>query len=156
MTSWPKAVACLLLLTGCASAIPVELPRVGSSTSCITPAPDADLLVGIALSGGGSRAAVFGAAGLEALGRVRTQGGRSLLEETRYLSSVSGGSIANAYFAENKPAKEVPVLTPQGEYTKEYREFFTRYSERLSQNIEGALIWRQLSAFRWLNSALAA
>jgi predicted acylesterase/phospholipase RssA len=147
--------ACALLLTGCASATPLLLPRAGSSTSCLTPAPDADLLIGIALSGGGSRAAVFGAAGLEALGRIRA-GGRSLLEETRYLSSVSGGSVAAAYYAANKPPREIPVLTPEGGYTKEYQEFFARYGERLSQNIEGALIWRQLSLFRWLNSALGA
>lgn len=153
---WSKAIACLLLLTGCASAAPLLLTRVGPATSCIAPAPDSDLLIGVALSGGGSRAAVFGAAGLEALGRIRAAGGRSLLEEVRYVSSVSGGSVAAAYYAENKPPKETPVLTPQGDYTTEYREFFTRYGERLSQNIEGALIRRQLGSFRWLNSALAA
>ena len=153
---WPKAIACLLLLTGCASATPLILPRVGPTTNCIAPGPDSDLLIGIALSGGGSRAAVFGAAGLEALGRIRAAGGRSLLEEVGYVSSVSGGSVAGAYYAKNKPPKETPVLTPQGDYTNEYREFFTRYSERLSQNIEGALIRQQLSSFRWLNSALAA
>ena len=153
---WPRAIAGLLLLTGCASATPLLLPRVGAATSCIAPAPDSELLIGVALSGGGSRAAVFGAAGLEALGRIRAGGGRSLLEEVRYVSSVSGGSVAAAYYAKNKPPKETPVLTPQGDYTNEYREFFTRYRERLSQNIEGALIRRQLGSFRWLNSALAA
>ena len=140
-------IACVLLLTGCASAAPLLLSRVGLATSCIAPAPDSDLLIGIALSGGGSRAAVFGSAGLEALGRIRAAaGGRSLLEETRYISSVSGGSIAAAYYAENKPPKETPVLTPQGDYTTEYREFFTRTKERLAQNIEGALIRRQLGS----------
>ena len=156
VTSWSKALACVLLLTGCASSAPLMLPRVGSGTTCITPAPEADLLIGIALSGGGSRAAVFGAAGLEALGRLRAPGGGSLLEETRYLSSVSGGSVAGAYYASHKPPKEVPVLTPQGDYTREYQAFFKLYSEQLSQNIEGALIRRQLGSFRWLNSALAA
>src|SRR5262245_19914579 len=150
------AVVCLLLVTGCASARPVMLPRAGPGTTCIAPAPDSDLLVGIALSGGGSRAAVFGAAGLEALGRLRVQGGGCLLEQTLYISGVSGGSIAAAYYAGHKPGKEVPVLTTAGDYTNEYREFFARYNERLSQNFEGALIWRQLGSFRWLNSALAA
>jgi predicted acylesterase/phospholipase RssA len=156
VASWSKALACLLILTGCASATPILLPRAGPNTTCITPAPEGDLLVGIALSGGGSRAAVFGAAGLEALGRIRVGGGRSILEETRYLSSVSGGSIAAAYYAGHKPPKEIPVLTPQGNYTEAYQTFFTQYKERLAQNFEGALIWRQLSSFRWLNSALAA
>ena len=156
LASYSKLLASLLLLTGCASAAPLVFPRAGVNTTCIAPAPDGDLLVGIALSGGGSRAAVFGAAGVEALGRLRVRGGGSVLEETRYVSSVSGGSIAAAYYAANKPAKEVPVLTPQGDYTAEYRAFFTRYHERLAQNFEGALIWKQLGSFRWLNSALAA
>ncbi|MET0852446.1 MAG: patatin-like phospholipase family protein [Candidatus Rokuibacteriota bacterium] len=146
----------MLWLTGCASAAPLMLHRVGSGTTCITPAPEADLLIGIALSGGGSRAAVFGAAGLEALGRLRAPGGGSLLEETRYLSSVSGGSVAGAYYASHKPPKEISVLTPQGDYTSEYQAFFKQYRERLAQDFERALIWRQLGSFRWLNSALAA
>ena len=124
VTSWSKALACMLLLTGCASSAPLMLSRVGPGTTCITPAPEAELLIGIALSGGGSRAAVFGAAGLEALGRLRAPGGGSLLEETRYLSSVSGGSVAAAYYASHKPPKEIPVLTPQGDYTSEYQAFF--------------------------------
>ena len=79
-----------------------------------------------------------------------------MLEETRYLSSVSGGSVAGAYYAGHKPPKEIPVLTPQGDYTNEYQAFFKQYRERLAQDFEGALIWRQLGSFRWLNSALAA
>ena len=156
VVSWPTALMCLLLLAGCASSAPIVLPRAGLHTACIAPAPDADLLIGIALSGGGSRAAVFGAAGLEALGRLRAPGGGSVLEETRYLSSVSGGSIAAAYYVDHKPPKEISVLTPQGDYTSEYQAFFSLYSERLAQNFEGALIRRQLSSFRWLDSALAA
>ena len=63
------------LLTGCASAIPVSFPRAtGLNTSCIAPAPAGDLLLGVALSGGGSRAAVFGAASLQALGRHAAAG----------------------------------------------------------------------------------
>jgi predicted acylesterase/phospholipase RssA len=129
VASWSKALACMLVLTGCASATPLMLLRAGTGTTCITPAPEAELLIGIALSGGGSRAAVFGAAGLEALGRLRAPGGDSLLEETRYLSSVSGGSVAGAYYASHKPPKEVPILTAQGEYTNEYQAFFKLYSE---------------------------
>ena len=40
--------------------------------------------------------------------------------------------------------------------TEEYQAFFTQFKERLSQDFESALLWRQLSSFRWLNSALAA
>jgi hypothetical protein len=71
---------CALLATGCVSAFPIRIPEAGLETTCIAPAPDRDLLVGVALSGGGSRAALFGAAGLEALGRVRAPEGGSVLE----------------------------------------------------------------------------
>src|SRR5262245_17860555 len=150
MLLWP------VLLTGCASAIAVDVPRAKSTPPCIAEAPDRDLLLGVALSGGGSRAAVFGAAALEALGRIRLEGGDSVLQHVAYISSVSGGSVATAYYGEHKPAREVPVLAPNGDYTEEYRAFFARYQAQVSQNFEGALIRRQLATFRWINSALAA
>ena len=83
-----------LVLMGCASALAIRVPKAGPDTACITPAPARDVLVGVALSGGGSRAALFGAAGLEALGRLRAPSGGSVLEQVTYLSSVSGGSVA--------------------------------------------------------------
>jgi predicted acylesterase/phospholipase RssA len=141
---------------GCASAAPISLPRAGPETSCIVPAPDGDLLLGVALSGGGSRAAVFGAAALEALGRLRVPGGASVLERIGYVSSVSGGSVAAAYYAAYKPPREIPVLGPDGAYSAEYAAFFGEYQQRVAQDFESALIWRQLGSFRWLNSALAA
>ena len=147
---------CAVLLTGCASAIAVNVPRAQALPSCIAPAPDADLLLGVALSGGGSRAATFGGASLEALGRIRMPAGDSVLQYVAYISSVSGGSVAASYYGANKPPRETPVLTPSGEYTEEYRAFFTKYREKVSQNFEGPLIARQLATFRWINSALAA
>jgi len=151
------ALLCAIGLTGCASAIAVRVPKAASATpSCIGPAPDGDPLLGVALSGGGSRAAVFGAAALEALGRIRLPGGDSLLQHVAYISSVSGGSLAASYYAEGKPSRETPVLTPSGDYTDEYRTFFSTYHEKVSHNFEGDLIRRQLATFRWINSALAA
>src|SRR5262245_50196882 len=91
---WPRAAVVVLgalVLTGCASAIAVRVPKASPETACVTPAPDRDVLVGVALSGGGSRAAIFGGAGLEALGRLPAPGGGSVLEQVAYLSSVSGG-----------------------------------------------------------------
>ena len=150
-------LACALLATGCASALALRLPKAGPETTCIAPAPERDVLVGVALSGGGSRAALFGAASLEALGRVRAPGGGSVLEQVAYLSSVSGGSIAASYFASHKPPRETPVLTPDGVLTDEYQAFFARFKDRVDVDIESALIWRQLTSFRWiLNSSLAA
>ena len=146
----------LLLLVGCAAPLSITLPRAGPDSACVVPAPDADLLVGVALSGGGSRAALFGEAGLEALGRLQAPGGGSVLERVMYLSSVSGGGLPAAYYAKLKPPRETPVLTPDGALTEAYQAFFTRFKERLRQDFQSALLWRQLSSFRWLNSALAA
>jgi predicted acylesterase/phospholipase RssA len=147
---------CTGLVGGCASAIAIDVPRATSTPSCIGTVPDRDLELGVALSGGGSRAAVFGGAALEALGRIRYPGGDSVLQNLSYISSVSGGSVATAYYGVKKPAREITVLTPSGDYTPEYRAFFDKYREQISQNFEGPLIARQLSTFRWINSALAA
>ena len=56
-----------VFLTGCASSSYYTVKRVDAPGTCMTTMPERDLLVGVALSGGGSRAALFGAAGLEAL-----------------------------------------------------------------------------------------
>jgi hypothetical protein len=150
-------LACALLTTGCVSAVAYHAPKAGPETTCIAPGRERDVLVGVALSGGGSRAALFGAASLEALGRVRAPGGGSVLGDVAYLSSVSGGSIAAAYYASQKPPRESPVLTPDGALTSDYQAFFTRYKEGVEQDFESALIWRQIGSFRWiLNSSLAA
>jgi hypothetical protein len=129
---------------------------VGQETTCLAPPQDRETLVGVALSGGGSRAALFGAAGLEALGRLPAPGGDSLLAQVEFLSSVSGGSVAAAYYASQKPPREAPVLTPDGALTLDYQTFFGRFKEAVTQDFEGALIRRQLLSFRWLNSSLAA
>ena len=156
---WPRAALVLLgalVLTGCASAVAVRLPPAGPDSACVTPAPDHEVLIGVALSGGGSRAALFGAAGLEALGRLPAPGGGAVLEQVTYLSSVSGGSVAATAYASQKPPRETPVLTPEGALTAEYETFFAEYQKKLSQDFEGALLRHQLLSFRWLNSSLAA
>jgi predicted acylesterase/phospholipase RssA len=118
--------------------------------------PERDLLFGVALSGGGSRAALFGAAGLEALARVRTADGASVIENIAHLSSVSGGSIAATYYVLKKPGRDVKVLDADETLSDAYRTFFEQYRAAVSQNFETSLIWRQLLSFRWINSALAA
>ena len=74
--------------------------------------PEQDLLFGVALSGGGTRAALFGAAGLEALAGLRTADGASVVQRITHLSSVSGGSLAAAYYTLKTPGREVPVFGP--------------------------------------------
>ena len=150
-TFWARAGAVLLgalVVTGCASAVAIRVPQAGPETACVAPAPAREVLVGVTLSGGGSRAALFGAAGLEALGRLPAPGRGSVLEQVGYLSSVSGGSVAAAYYASRKPPRETPVLTPDGRLTPEYEAFFTSVREQLGQDFEGALLRRQLLSFR--------
>ena len=145
-----------LLLSGCASAHYFPVPRADAIGGCATPVPERDVLIGVALSGGGSRAALFGAAGMEALAGVRMPDGSSLIERIDHVSSVSGGSIASAYYTLKKPGRDVKVLNPDGALSDAYRVFFDQYRADLSQDFESSLIWRQLLSFRWINSALAA
>jgi hypothetical protein len=150
-------LVCALLLTSCASAPVYRLPKAGAEMACITLATPQDTVVGVSLSGGGSRAALFGAAGLEALGRLRAPQGGSVLEQVSYLSSVSGGGLAAGYYALHKPPRETPVLGPDGTMTGAYQTFFADLQAKVAQDFQSALIWRQLGSFRFiLNSALAA
>jgi hypothetical protein len=150
-------LAAVLVLAGCASprVIPVDRAPPGP-LACLVPVRQHDVLVGVAMSGGGSRAALFGAASLEALAKVQTANRQSLLEQVSYLSSVSGGSIAASYYALKKPAHGVSMLTPDGAMTDAYRTFFSQYRTAVSQKIGPAVFRRQLSRFRWMNPALGA
>src|SRR5262247_1619945 len=145
-----------LLLTGCASAHYYTVKPVDVPGSCMTTVPERDLLLGVALSGGGSRAALYAQAGLEALAGLRTTDGKSVIDKISHLSSVSGGSLSASYYALKKPGRDVPVLKPDGTLSDAYRAFFEQYRTELSQDFETSLIWRQLLSFRWINSALAA
>jgi hypothetical protein len=134
-----------------------RLPKAKGETACIWPAPQQDTIVGVSFSGGGSRAALFGAGGLEALGRLRAPEGGSVLEKVSYLSSVSGGGLPASYYALHKPPKATPVLGPDGQMTADYQAFFTELETKVAQDFQNALIWRQISSWRFiLNSALAA
>jgi hypothetical protein len=139
-------------------ATPLYTLRAASEDpDCVTPAPDTDVLVGLAVSGGGSRAALFAAAGMEALAKIRIgPEHRSLIEHVGYMSSVSGGSLASAYFAVRKPTHEIPVLTQDGKMTEEYRTFFTDFKNDMAQDFERMVLKRQLFNLRPFNPAWAA
>jgi hypothetical protein len=122
----------------------------------MTTLPERNFLLGVALSGGGSRAALFAQAGLEALAGLRTADGASVITKINHISSVSGGSLSGSYYVLKKPGRDVPVLNPDGSLSEAYRAFFDQYRADLSQDFETSLIWRQLLSFRWINSALAA
>jgi hypothetical protein len=150
------ALVSAVFLAGCASSSYYTLKRVDGAGSCQTAAPTRDLLLGVALSGGGSRAALFAEAGLEALAGLRTADGVSVINKIANISSVSGGSLSATYYMLKKPGRDVPVLNTDGSLSEAYRAFFDQYRTELSQDFETSLIWRQLLSFRWLNSALAA
>ncbi|HZP39624.1 MAG TPA: patatin-like phospholipase family protein [Methylomirabilota bacterium] len=159
-----RLIAGILLLApvlgGCFAKVQ-DLPRAPASAFAPIPEADPDLLVGVAISGGGSRAAVFAAAVLEALARVRVPDGaggeRSLLERVQYVSSVSGGSLAAGYFAARKPPRREPVLGPgPAGLSPAYEEFFRELKAAMQENFQWAAAWRQIAFLRAFNPTKAA
>lgn len=87
------------LLAGCAFITPDRIHyRVDAAPAATSRTPDSPDLVGVALSGGGSRAAVFAAAALEALFE------QGVLQQATHISSVSGGGFAASYYLVKRPA----------------------------------------------------
>lgn len=96
----PSAIVTFLLLglAGCVSATPSPLATVVSSPTRANQTLDQEAqrdgrFIGLAISGGGSRAAVFGGAMLRELHRL------GLLQQVDVLSAVSGGALPAAYYA---------------------------------------------------------
>lgn len=92
---------------------PVGKPlRSGRSYDPPVFASNPSLLIGLACSGGGSRAAYLAAAVLHEICRANLRAESSdspsregsLLDQIDFVSSVSGGSLAAAYFVLNKEA----------------------------------------------------
>src|SRR5262245_12131843 len=90
------ALVGVVFLTGCASAHYHTVKPVTTPGPCMTTVPERDLMLGVALSGGGSRAALFAQAGLEALAGLRVADGKSLIDKIQHISSVSGGSLSGS------------------------------------------------------------
>jgi predicted acylesterase/phospholipase RssA len=133
-------VLCVLLLTlvatGCVFSPRMHYDIQSSAKSAPQVTGEDDRLVGIALSGGGSRAALFAAAGMEALWE------HGLLDSTDYISSVSGGSIAASYFFKTRAMDEAPL---DG-------EFFDRFKTEMRHDFYSSMEWRQCYKVRWLSS----
>ncbi len=95
-----------------------------------------DLLVMVAFSGGGTRAAAFAYGALKELAEteVTTEAGRTLLlHEIDLLSSVSGGSFTSAYYGLHGD------------------RIFDDFEERfLRKNVQGVLLGRWLNPFYWV------
>ncbi len=148
----------LAWLPGCVTSPIYTLPRPKpEQTSCIHPPKFGGTLVGVAISGGGSRAALFGSAGLEGLAKVQVgTPAHSLLEDVSMISSVSGGSMATSYFAARKPPREVPVLASDGKLSADYQTFFAEYEDVMNRDYEDPLLFRNISRLRWFNPAWTA
>ncbi len=95
-----------------------------------------EITLGIAISGGGSRSAFFAACVLDELGRTKVPGtDRTYLDEVDFISAVSGGSLAAAYYCVNRHAKGYPAM--QG-------AFFERMREDMSKDFELRMVGRFL------------
>ena len=156
-----RAVAVYLFLvvtlSGCLTAPIFTLPNTPEPLPCLTPVRSEDTVIGLAVSGGGSRAALFAAGAFEALARLRVGAERSsMLDSVSYISSVSGGSLASAYYVLKKPARDVPMLDKQGDLTQEYDDFFAEFKKAMSRDYEGPLVRRNLLLWRWVNPAFVA
>ena len=95
-----------------------------------------ELLVLMAFSGGGTRAAAFAYGVLKELSQTQVitkKGSRSLLHEVDVISSVSGGSFTSAYYGLHGD------------------RIFDEFEERfLRKNVQGALLWRVISPVSWI------
>jgi len=97
------------VLTGCATTIhnaPINVPMATSAGDIVTsgrglPDNSEDLLIGLALSGGGMRAAAFSFGVLSEFDRTSFGSKKTsalLLDRVDFLSGVSGGAVTAAYF----------------------------------------------------------
>jgi predicted acylesterase/phospholipase RssA len=151
--SVPLSMSLILLLTGCFAKIHSLPAHPDKNSPVFAPLPDQETLVGLAISGGGSRAATFAAGALEALANIRIMESgqpRSVLEKVTHMSSVSGGSLATAYYAVKKPAKSEAILAESG-LSPAYQQFFASFKEDMQLNFQLRALARQLANFRVAN-----
>jgi predicted acylesterase/phospholipase RssA len=98
-----------------------------------------EVLVGISLSGGGSRSAYFATCVLDELGKRKIQGtDRTYLDEVDFISGVSGGSLAATYYCANWGREGYPA---------KHDAFFKRMREDMALNFEARAIVRLLLAY---------
>ena len=141
-------LACLFLLSSCTAQYPlnpkVEVAgRAGPDHSKLSDrAGSESLLLILAFSGGGTRAAVLSYGTLEALQKVELPGPevlsatgkppQTMLNKVSLITAVSGGSFTAAYYG----------LHGKGIF-KDFRERF------LLRDVQGDLFWKFLNPFNW-------
>ncbi len=143
------AVACISLSFSC-STVNHRLLVYDQPTPIdrnYVPKDDGDFILGVAVSGGGSRAAVFSCAVMNELYKqVKLPDGTSIVDQIDYVSSVSGGSLSMAYYCMNKPDVD-------SSHTDLYDQFFKKYRADMRENIEGDLV---KSIFQWYRILLTS
>lgn len=130
----------LTLLSGCAFFVQDRIHYTWSpeaEMACTDCAPTASnaTIVGVALSGGGSRASVYGAAALEILAE------QGILQRADYLSSVSGGGFPAAYYALNQPQ---PCVSHETDTICESEDFAT-FKTAMRHDFLAAMTYRQMA-----------
>jgi predicted acylesterase/phospholipase RssA len=109
------SAAAALLVAACASVanLPINVPTADQHGGLAGPQPGLpqqtattdDLLVGLAFSGGGTRAAAFSFGVLQGLAAASLpRGSGSLADRIDFISGVSGGSVTAAYYGLKKRA----------------------------------------------------
>ena len=136
------AFACTMT-NGCVAFIPDRIHYewdANNASSCVDCSIEAggDDFVGVAFSGGGSRAAVFAAAGAEALHR------RGLLQQTTHISSVSGGSLASAYLV-SMPVADCQSLPTPADREECEAAYFTKFKNTMREDFVIPMEFRQVS-----------
>lgn len=97
------AVTLAVVLAACAATFnePINLP-VASNAAIVPPGTPpnvgGDTVVAIAFSGGGTRAAAFAYGAMRGLDRLPARGRGTYFDRVIFISGVSGGSVAAAYF----------------------------------------------------------
>lgn len=100
-----------------------------------------DVILGIAVSGGGSRSAYFMACVMEELSKIPIEPGsnKTYLDELDYISSVSGGSLASAYYC---------LMRYHPEYAHK-EDFFKKFKEAMSSDFQWRTLFRYCILGRW-------
>jgi len=137
------AVCLALIISGCANLGPKDKPLSHWTSDANQKVKERfagnrskELLVLMAFSGGGTRAASFSYGTLKELAAIKVtteNGEKSLLHEVDVISSVSGGSFTSAYYG------------LRGDQI--FEDFEDRF---LRKNVEGTLIGKVLNPFNWI------
>jgi predicted acylesterase/phospholipase RssA len=148
--------ACVFLLQGCAlSTVRPTINAPGSSGDASVhrysvewltddrrpehPKAKDHVFVGIAVSGGGTRASNFGLAVLRELEEM------GLLEHATVISSVSGGSLANAYYAlDGEPSDGAWKSDDEQAFIASRTDFWERTKRLFAQDFRTSLIKKYL------------